>query len=293
MYHLLTGRPPFEAEDALALAYLHLHETPMPLDRARGASDLPESLIAIVSRLMCKSPKDRFQSPRELLDLIRGENAGASFTNVGTAAATIRLQRMTQEENQRRRRQRYRWAAAILLPLMIGAGTAFAIARRTPLTVERLLIPETVHKAESVEAQYLNAVRRNDPAGWRAVFEYFPPNESATNAEYYAKSSLQLARCLKNTKGVNESELREADNVLERLLSNPQVDRLYLALALTQRCEIQEALGGGSALSQSLARLRSVYVELKANNPADADVFDGLVPTRERTKLQLDLTSSS
>ncbi len=293
MYHLLAGRPPFEAEDALALAYLHLHETPMPLDRARGASDLPEALIAIISRLMSKSPKDRFQSPRELLDLIRGENAGASFTNVGTAAATIRLQRITEQENRRRRKQQLRWAAALLLPLAFGAGTAYAISRRAPMTVERILIPEVVPKAESVEAQYLNAVRRNDPAGWRAVSEYFPSNENATNAEYYAKSSLQLARCLKNTKGVNEAELKEADRVLERLLSNPQVDRLYLALALTQRCAIQEALGGGAALSQSLSRLKALYVELKANNPTDGEIFEELVPERERTKLQLDQANST
>ena len=33
MYHLLAGRPPFEADDPLALALMHLHETPMPLDR--------------------------------------------------------------------------------------------------------------------------------------------------------------------------------------------------------------------------------------------------------------------
>lgn len=31
-YHLLAGRPPFEAEDSLALALMHLHETPIPLE---------------------------------------------------------------------------------------------------------------------------------------------------------------------------------------------------------------------------------------------------------------------
>ena len=73
-YHLLAGRPPFEAEDSLALALMHLHETPVPLDRNRarynsdGEPDLPEWLIAVVSRLMSKLPQDRFQSPSELLD---------------------------------------------------------------------------------------------------------------------------------------------------------------------------------------------------------------------------------
>ncbi len=79
MYHLLSGRPPFEADDPLALAFMHLHETPQPLDRARnlkdadGEPDLPEWLIEVVNRLMNKLPQDRFQSPTELLDAIRNE----------------------------------------------------------------------------------------------------------------------------------------------------------------------------------------------------------------------------
>ncbi len=283
MYHLLAGRPPFEAEDALALAVLHLHETPMPLDRARGASDLPEALIAIISRLMSKLPKDRFQSPRELLDLIRGESPGSTFTNVGTAAATIRLQRMSQEEAKRARQNRYRTLALVLLPAMCVAGTAFAFSRRTPPSVSRILRPELVTKTASVESQYLVAVRRNDPAGWRAVADYFPPSESAVNAEYYAKSTLQLASCLAKT-----NELKESDRVLGLLLANPKVDRLYLALALAQRCAVQEALGGGEVLSQSLTRLRALYQELKTNNPTDAEIFDEIVSEKDRTKLQLD-----
>lgn len=104
-YHLLSGRPPFEAEDSLALALMHLHETPVPLDRTRarrnsdGDPDLPEWLIAVVSRLMNKLPQDRFQSPSELLDAIRNEAAVSNLggIGVGTAAATIRLQRATHQ----------------------------------------------------------------------------------------------------------------------------------------------------------------------------------------------------
>ncbi len=283
MYHLLAGRPPFEAEDALALAVLHLHETPMPLDRARGASDLPEAVIAIVSKLMCKSPSDRFQSPRELLDLIRGENSGAAFTNVGTAAATIRLQRISLDDARRRRLKRVRMMASILLPILCAAGTALAFSRKTPASVSRMLRPELVAQAESIESQYLVAVRRNDPAGWRAVSEYFPASESGVNLEYHAKSHLQLASCL-----AKANELVAADRVLGDLLADPKVDRLYLALALAQRCSVQELLGGGEPLSRSLTRLRSLYTELKANNSADAEIFEDIVSEKDRTKLQLD-----
>ena len=105
MYHLLAGRPPFEADDPLALALMQLQETPTPLDRARakrasgGQPDLPEWLIAVVTRLMNKSPQDRFQSPSELLDAVHNEAAISTISGfgVGTAAATIRLQRAADE----------------------------------------------------------------------------------------------------------------------------------------------------------------------------------------------------
>src|SRR6056297_2581023 len=68
MYHLLTGRPPFEAEDPLALAVMHLHETPPPIDKTRGCEDLPAWLVAIIMRLISKVPEERFQSAAEMLD---------------------------------------------------------------------------------------------------------------------------------------------------------------------------------------------------------------------------------
>lgn len=66
MFHLLSGSPPFDADEPLALAVKHLHETPPPLDRQRGRSDLPTWLVATVMRLLQKAPADRFQTAAEL-----------------------------------------------------------------------------------------------------------------------------------------------------------------------------------------------------------------------------------
>ena len=132
MYHLLAGRPPFEADDPLALAVMHLHDRPTPLDRARGKNDLPEWLIAVVNRLMSKLPSDRFQSPSELLDAVNAEASVALagvYGTVGTAAATVRLQRLTDHAKHRRNAKVRRVVAACLLPLMFtGPGRIRCLA---------------------------------------------------------------------------------------------------------------------------------------------------------------------
>lgn len=68
-WHMFTGRPPFEGENALSIAVKHVKEDVPPLDKSRP--DLPEDLCAIVHKLINKSPNDRFQSPALLTKQLR------------------------------------------------------------------------------------------------------------------------------------------------------------------------------------------------------------------------------
>ncbi len=74
LYLLLSGRPPFEADDPVQLLMMHVRETVRPLP-----SDLSEACAEIVSRALAKDPKDRYPDAGELLDAIekvlRGEPA--------------------------------------------------------------------------------------------------------------------------------------------------------------------------------------------------------------------------
>lgn len=292
MYHLLAGRPPFEADDPLALAVMHLHETPAPMDRARGRRgngepDLPEWLIAVVSRLMKKLPKDRFQSPGELLDAVRNEASEASlrhFGMVGTAAATIRLQRVTDQARRNRHRRFLRVAAAILLPLACVAVTTGAVLNRPAKSVQDLLLPDEVPQAETVQEQYLIAVVRNDEAGWRAVGQYFSePTE--TNRAYQAKSMLQLAQLFASV-----GKYREADIVLERLHRDQDVHRLHQAVALARRCQVLEQLGGGDRLTDLRQQLKTMYAGLQNDNSQIAEDFDAIIGEDERLQLGIGAT---
>lgn len=290
MYHLLAGRPPFEADDPLALALMHLQETPMPLDRARarwsssGEPDLPEWLTAVVTRLMNKLPQERFQSPSELLDAVHNEAATSSLggLGVGTAAATIRLQRAADQARRLKNRQRLKVAAAVLIPLAVTALAGRYFSEKPGPTVSKLLNPETVDPAETVQEQFLNAVDRNDEAGWRAVSQYFAPDVNTTNAGYHAKATLQLASLF-----VSQGRQGEADQELETLLRDPSVDPVYRAIALARRCSILETLGKTDQLAEARRELQSVYTELKSDNPGARQLVDRVLTRSERLLLGL------
>ena len=285
MYHLLSGRPPFEADDPLALAVMHLHETPEPLDRARGNDDLPEWLIAVITRLMSKLPEDRFQSPSELLSAVRNQSSVATdktYGAIGTAAATIRLQRATDAAVDKRRQNYLRWAAAIAAPIICGAAALAMSLREPPRDVGELLKPPLAVKADSVEEQFLVAVTRNDVPSWQAIPKHFPPNASSKHRSYFAKSMLQLA-------AVYSGQDKNADAIaaLDQLLGDAKVDRKYRLVAWAKRVAFLESISDTVELQRSRNRLTSLYKELKIANPASIEFFRRVVPPQERMQLEI------
>lgn len=281
VYQLLAGRPPFEADDPLALAVMHLHETPEPLDRARGINDLPEWLIAVVARLMQKRPADRFQSPTQLLDSVRAKAASsdAVLHPVGTAAATVRLQRISDEMRRTKRRRLLRGLAAGLVVCALTAAATAASLRTPARSVERLLTPDEVPRAETVEEQYFVGLRRNDPAGWLAVGEYFPPDANATHADYYHKSMLQLARWY-----VDNAQWGEARSVLQDLLARPTLSKLHRVIALVRLCQAADGAGDDRLVADARRRLNQAFSSLKVENPTSLELFRSVIP--EEVQLQ-------
>jgi serine/threonine-protein kinase len=64
LYEMLSGRPPFDADSPVAVAYKHVHEDPLPPSALEPA--VPAPLDAVTLRAMAKDPGDRFQSAEEL-----------------------------------------------------------------------------------------------------------------------------------------------------------------------------------------------------------------------------------
>ena len=59
-YEILAGAPPFRAADAMGLVHAHLAQVPAPLRQLNPR--VPESLSAIIDKLLAKNPDERYQS---------------------------------------------------------------------------------------------------------------------------------------------------------------------------------------------------------------------------------------
>ncbi len=64
LHFLLTGKPPFEADNVLMKLKAHAEQSPPPVTALRN--DVPTELSIVVARMMAKNSADRFQSPAEV-----------------------------------------------------------------------------------------------------------------------------------------------------------------------------------------------------------------------------------
>ena len=65
-YHLVTGRPPFAGDNAIAIGFAHLSEVPVPPSHLR--KDLPASVNAAILAALAKDPADRPAGARAFVD---------------------------------------------------------------------------------------------------------------------------------------------------------------------------------------------------------------------------------
>jgi eukaryotic-like serine/threonine-protein kinase len=66
LYELLAGKTPFASEGAFGVIFAIATQAPPPL--REGRPDVPEALVAIVERALCKDVAGRYQTVRELRD---------------------------------------------------------------------------------------------------------------------------------------------------------------------------------------------------------------------------------
>jgi hypothetical protein len=134
LYVMCSGRPPFRASTTLAVLKRVAEDTPRPIREI--IPEVPEWLCAIIARLHAKKASDRFQTAREVADLLGRytEELELHGTVTGTApylpaaappgaeaapSAAVHLQR---ERSARRRR--YRFAAAVCALVVLASAAA-------------------------------------------------------------------------------------------------------------------------------------------------------------------------
>ena len=73
-FEMLTGQPPFSADSVVALIWKHHTEPPPSLQKLRP--DCPPEMVAAITRMLQKSPEDRFGGMEEVTQLFRDASSG-------------------------------------------------------------------------------------------------------------------------------------------------------------------------------------------------------------------------
>jgi serine/threonine-protein kinase len=89
LYHLLAGRTPFDADNAVGIALQQVSAAPPPPSDHRNVHP---GLEAVCLRAMSKRPEDRFQTAREMRRALREAlEGGAALVLAATPATSLRL----------------------------------------------------------------------------------------------------------------------------------------------------------------------------------------------------------
>ena len=141
LYEMLAGRPPFDAESPVAVAYKHVHEEPSP---PSAEAPVPAWLDAVTLRAMAKDPAARFQTADELRAALEDATApvvsvpaipvpaGGTTTPIPPVTPTQAFPR--RHDRRRRRRSVFPLVAAAIALAMIGALAIALLGTPDPLT---------------------------------------------------------------------------------------------------------------------------------------------------------------
>ncbi|HVL15800.1 MAG TPA: protein kinase, partial [Gemmata sp.] len=119
MYALLTGHPPFRAPTTLAVLKRVAEDAPRPMREV--IPETPEWLCRIVEKLHAKDPADRYQSAREVADVLADCQKQLQAHGVLQDGSRIPAGKPLPV----RPRGKWRWAAVAALVLLVVGGVWF------------------------------------------------------------------------------------------------------------------------------------------------------------------------
>ncbi|MGE3775669.1 MAG: protein kinase [Pirellulaceae bacterium] len=305
-YEMLAGRPPFEGDNAFAVAVQHLKNEPVRLETLRD--DLPGGLGRIVHKLLEKKPADRHQSAAEMLRELRavpfeGQSEWQAAEEdwnttewealaTSQMAATQKLATVMLRET--RLQGGYRWmlwpVLAVILAFSVGMGLARLTRPPFLLDVAANELPKTPRKGsakEQFEYAMENAVRSDDierdllanERDFLAVEQYFSIDEPQ-NEEW-----IRLARFQRAWIYAESGQSEEALQLLADLTSQDADLRLQMN-ALVLQANLQARANAPEATA-TVARLVKLMEQTDRFSPRDlSNVSEDLETNRLREQFR-------
>jgi eukaryotic-like serine/threonine-protein kinase len=154
LYELLTGAPPFTGDSAVAVAYQHVREDPIPPSRLNA--DISPAIDAIVLKAMAKNPANRYQSAAEMReDIERALNGVPVRATPLLHDQTVSIAPVVGDEFVRRQ-PRGRRSLVYIMVILIATGMFILIG-----VIARHLLT-TKHQAVTVPVPNVSGFSQSD-----------------------------------------------------------------------------------------------------------------------------------
>ncbi len=276
-YHMLAGQPPFDGENALAIAVQHVKHEAEPIQSLRP--DIPAELATIIGKMIAKKPSDRFQSATELLKDIRkldidyedwdrlveqlaendvGPKSEARTVEQSRHAITRQLETVMLGHLTPLWKQPSFWASIVLAFVLALVGGGW-IANLQPATGLFDRKPSTflVEKKETVQEQYRYAFQLDTIEAYRSVINYFPAEASARNLLYSGFAKERMGEFY-----LREDKRLEAMDVYKELESMPNTETRFRLVGLMGQKIVYDRRGDVDSASNLTAQITSLKNEL-------------------------------
>jgi eukaryotic-like serine/threonine-protein kinase len=173
LYEALTGRVPFEADSAVAVALKQVSETPRRPSAINP--NVPPALDAVVMRALAKDPDARFRDADAFLkaldaaerapDRPRPEDTAAFAAVSPEGEADLGEEEYEDWRSDDERRRRRRWFIIALLAALVAALVAFALTRPSDVAIPDVIGKDVEVAKEILEDQGLEWDINSVPSG--------------------------------------------------------------------------------------------------------------------------------
>jgi beta-lactam-binding protein with PASTA domain/tRNA A-37 threonylcarbamoyl transferase component Bud32 len=160
LYEMLTGTLPYDAETSIGIAMKHVNGHLIPPRELNP--EVPEGINAVTTKLLAKSPEERYADADELIEDLERVLEGLEPTASKTTRVTTNrppphagaAQTQTMAAPKRVRRQGRPWILLLLLLILLLGGLAYALLTLgPPRTVPDLQNAASIEEAEQIAAQ--------------------------------------------------------------------------------------------------------------------------------------------
>lgn len=160
LYEMLTGTLPYDAETSIGIAMKHVNGHLVPPRELNP--EVPEGINAVTTKLLAKSPDERYADADELIEdlerVLQGLEPAASkttrVTNRPAPPAGTAAQTQVMAAPKRARRRGRPWILILLLLVLLLGGLAYTLLTLgPPRTVPDLQNAASIEEAEQIAAE--------------------------------------------------------------------------------------------------------------------------------------------